>query len=190
MTLIMITAQADDTPGSCHFLCGAVQAMELVVGVTATVLFVLNICGTKFRRGNCLILSITYNIPVFFRETVTNKGSHWEPTKVAAHVIFPPDAVSEDRLMTLHRWKPSVCSPPLQENEAIVSDVVELSTEISEGFLFNKEVTLAISHSAADLKGYEVVVKQLIDRDSNEWVDVDETVDIRSLSGNDQGCVS
>ena len=99
-------------------------------------------------------------------------------------MVFPPDAVSEDRLLTLYRWKSSACSPLLQENEAIVSDVVELSPGISERLTFNREVTLAISHSASDLKGYEVVVKTLIDKDSNEWVDVDKTVDFRSLSGN------
>lgn len=103
-------------------------------------------------------------------------------------MIFPPNAVSEDRPMTLHRWKSSVCSPPLRENEAIVSDVIELSTDTPEELVFNNRVTLAISHSAADLKGYEVVVKKLIDWDSNEWVDVDETVDIRFLSGKEQGC--
>jgi len=105
---------------------------------------------------------------------------------MAAHVIFPPDAVSEDRLMVLHKLKSSVCSPFLQENEAIVSDVVELSTGISEGLSFSKEVTLAISHSASDLNGYEVVVKKLIDKETNEWVDVDKTVNFRSLSG--KGC--
>lgn len=99
-------------------------------------------------------------------------------------MIFPPDAVSEDRLLALYRWKSSACSPPLQENEAIVSDVVELSPGISERYTFNKEVTLAISHSASDLKGYEVIVKTLIDKDTNEWVDVNKTVDFRSLLGN------
>ena len=103
---------------------------------------------------------------------------------MAAHLIFPPDAVSEDRLIALYRWKFSACSPPLQENEAIVSDVIELSAGLYDRLAFNKEVTLAISHSASDLKGYEVVVKKLIDKETNEWVDVDETVDFRSLSGN------
>ena len=106
---------------------------------------------------------------------------------MTVYVMFPPYAVSEDRPVTLHRWKPSVCSPPLQENEAIVSDVIELSTDIPGELAFNKEITLAISHSAADLKGYEVVVKKLIERDSNLWVDVDKTVDIRFLSGKEQG---
>ena len=103
---------------------------------------------------------------------------------MAAHLIFPPDAVSEDRLIALYRWKFSACSPPLQENEAIVSDVIELSAGLYDRLAFNKEVTLAISHSASDLKGYEVVVKKLIDKETNKWVDVDETVDFRSLSGN------
>ncbi|KAJ7318901.1 hypothetical protein OS493_037027 [Desmophyllum pertusum] len=123
-----------------------------------------------------------------FKDTVTKQGGHWDLKKVAVHVLFPPDAVSKDTAMALLRWKSSVCSPPLQENEAIVSNVVELSTDIPEGFGFNKEVTLAISHSAADLKGYEVVVKKLIDKENDEWVDVDKTVDFRSLSG--KGCFS
>jgi len=133
--------------------------------------------------GNTNSVSPFFVLFCFVRDTVTKRGNHWELKKVAAHVIFPPDAVCEDRLMALHRWKPSACCPPLQENEAIVSDVVELSASISEGLAFNKEVTLAISHSASDLKGYEVVVKKLIDKDTNEWVDVDKTVDFRSLSG-------
>lgn len=85
--------------------------------------------------------------------------------------------------MALYRWKITACSPPLQENEAIVSDVVELSAGIYERLAFNREVTLAISHSASDLKGYEVVLKKLIDKETNEWVDADKTIDFRSLSG-------
>ena len=129
-------------------------------------------------------------MPIIFvsasvRDTVLKQGSHWDLKKVTTHIIFPPDAVPEDRSMALYRWRSSACFPPLEENEAIVSDVVELSTDISEGLTFNKEVTLAISHSASDLKGYEVVVKKLIDKDTNEWMDVGKTVDFRSLPGKD-----
>lgn len=129
------------------------------------------------------ILLLLFFLFFFVRGTVSKQGSHWELKKVAAHFIFPPDAVSEDRLMALYRWKITACSPPLQENEAIVSDVVELSAGIYERLAFNREVTLAISHSASDLKGYEVVLKKLIDKETNEWVDVDKTIDFRSLSG-------
>ena len=86
-------------------------------------------------------------------------------------------------MLTIFRWNPSLCSPPLQDNEAVVSSVLELSAENLEVLEFHKEVTLGISHSAPDLKGYEVVVKTLINRDRNEWEDVDKTVDFRSLSG-------
>ena len=114
---------------------------------------------------------------------MTKQGIHWDIKQVAAHLTFPPDAVSEDSTVTLLRWHPQTRFPPLHGNEAIVSDVIELSVESPEGLCFNKEVTLVISHCAADVKGYEVVMKMLIDRDSNEWVDIFGTVDLRSLSG-------
>lgn len=152
--------------------------------------FTFSQCDLQTTRKHEIQYKITtiYIFLVFLRDTVTKQGGHWDLKKVAVHVLFPPDAVSKDTAMALLRWKSSVCSPPLQENEAIVSNVVELSTDIPEGFGFNKEVTLAISHSAADLKGYEVVVKKLIDKENDEWVDVDKTVDFRSLSG--KGCFS
>ena len=102
---------------------------------------------------------------------------------MAAHVIFPPDSVSEDRTVTVVRWNPLACSPPLKDNETLVSDVIQLSTDSSEALEFNKSVTLVISHCSADLKGYEIVVKKLIDMDSNGWDDILETVELRSLAG-------
>ena len=38
-------------------------------------------------------------------------------------------------------------------------------------------------HCAADIKGYEVVEKMLIYRDTNAWSDISETVHMRSLAG-------
>lgn len=101
----------------------------------------------------------------------------------ASHLVFPPGFVAMDTVLTLFRWKSSLCSPPLHPNEAIVSNVLELSADTPESLRFNKEVTLGISHSALDLKGYEVVVKTLINRERNEWEDVEQTVDYKSLSG-------
>lgn len=117
---------------------------------------------------------------------VSKQGTHWNLKQVAAHVTFPPDAVSEDQTVTVFRWNSSVCSPPLNDNEAIVSGVIELSTDSAQGFEFNKAVTLVISHCAADIKGYEVVAKMLIDRDTNEWSDISETVHMRSLAGKEK----
>ena len=123
---------------------------------------------------------------LFLRDMVSKQGTYWNLKQVAAHVTFPPDAVSEDKTVTVFRCNSSVCSPPLNDNEAIVSGIIELSTDNAQGFEFSKAVTLVISHCAADIKGYEVVAKMLIDRDTNVWSDISQTVDMRSLAGKEK----
>ena len=122
----------------------------------------------------------------FFRDTVTKQGAHWNIKQVKAHVIFPPDAVSEERTVTVRRWNASVCSPPLNNNEALVSGILELLTDSTQGLDFNKAVRLVISHCAGDLKAFEVVAKKLVDRNRNEWDDISETTDMRSLAGKEE----
>ena len=97
--------------------------------------------------------------------------------------MFPPNAVSVPTTIVVHKWKCSACSPPLQEHEAIVSNVIEISTINGQSLEFNAEVKLFLSHSAPDLHGYEIVIKRQIDQESNEWEDVDGTEDLRSLQG-------
>ena len=48
-----------------------------------------------------------------------------------------------------------------------------------QGLKFNTRVKLSLSYSVTDLRGYEVVIKQLIDKETNNWNDVDGTRDIR-----------
>ena len=84
----------------------------------------------------------------------------------AVHLIVHPNAVSKPTSTVVYRWKSSVCSPPLQEHEAIVINVIKLS-----------------SHSAPDLRGYEVVIKRQINRKTNEWEDVSGTKDLRCRQG-------
>ena len=95
-------------------------------------------------------------------------------------MFFPPGAVSVGRISTVRRWNPRFRSPPLFGNEAVVSDVIELSLDSPGDLHFDEAVTLVILHCASDLKGYEVVVKSLITGD--EWKDV-ETVDWRTKDG-------
>ena len=75
-------------------------------------------------------------------------------------------------------WCPEICSPSLSENESLVSNVVELSCE--DGPLgvevhknVHEKVTVRLSHSASELKGYELVIKELVDVDNNEWKELD-----------------
>ena len=98
-------------------------------------------------------------------------------------MIFPPDAVSEPKPIVVHRWKYSACSPPLQEHEAITSNVIELSSVSDQDPKFNTKVKLWLSHSAPDLLGYELVIKRLIDKANNEWEDLDETRSVQCRQG-------
>ena len=110
---------------------------------------------------------------------VTSEGTSWAFKQWGIHLILPPDAVSERTSIVVRRWKDSVCSPPLQEHEAITSNVIELSFMNGPDLKFNNKVKLSLSHSATDLQGYELVIKKLIDKETNNWQDMDGTRSIR-----------
>ena len=103
--------------------------------------------------------------------------------------MFPRDAVSEPTPLVVHKWKYSSCSPPLQEHEAITSNVIELSSISGQGQKFNTKVKLSLSHSAPDLLGYELVIKRLIDKENNEWEDLDGTRNVRCRQGVENYCI-
>ena len=79
-------------------------------------------------------------------------------------------------LITCSLWSPRTLSPPLGSNEVLVSNVIELSHDGPPDLEFNGDaqgsVTVALMHSASNLKGYEVVIKQLVDPGNNEWIDL------------------
>ena len=95
---------------------------------------------------------------------VTSKGTSWASKEWAVHLMLPPDAVSERTSIVVHRWEYSVLSPPLQEHEAITSNVIELSSINGQELKFNIKVKLSLSDSTTDLWGYELVIKKLIDK--------------------------
>ena len=114
---------------------------------------------------------------------MSSEGTNWAVKKGAVHLMFPPDAVSEPTPILVHRWKYSVRSPPLQEHEAITSDVIELYSKNSKSLKFNTKVKLSLSHSATNLRGYELVIKKLVDKETNNWEEVDGTRDVRCREG-------
>ncbi|KAJ7375914.1 hypothetical protein OS493_038129 [Desmophyllum pertusum] len=120
---------------------------------------------------------------IIFKGAVTSEGAHWGIKQGAVHMTFPRDAVSEPTSIVVHRWKSSACSPQLQEHEAIVSDVIEVSTDSQEALEFSAGVKLVLSHSAPNLHGYELVLFKLTDKERNEWEEIAGTEDFWSLSG-------
>ncbi|CAH3024695.1 unnamed protein product, partial [Porites evermanni] len=126
-----------------------------------------------FRLINVLI--------IYFRGTITSEGTHWALKRGSTHVFFPPNAVSQPTSIVAHRWKCSARSPPLQEHESVVSNVIEISTKTGDELKFDAKAKLVLSHSAPDLQGYELVIKKLIDWESNEWEEVDGTKALQCL---------
>ena len=114
---------------------------------------------------------------------MTRAGAIWDLNQGAAYLMFPPDAVSEPTSIVVHKWKCSTRSPPLQEHEALVSNVIEISTNAIRALEFNVDVTLFLCHSAADLQGYELVLKRLVNNGNNEWEDVDGTQALQHFLG-------
>ena len=123
---------------------------------------------------------------ICFRGTVTSEGLHLDLNEGSIHLTFPPDTVAEPTDIMVYRWKYGICLPQLEEHEAIVSNVIEISADTEVGSLkFNSEVKLVLSHSAAELEGYELVMKRLTDKGKNEWQEMGGCKDIRQVSGND-----
>ena len=114
---------------------------------------------------------------------MTSVGTRLALKTGTVHLIFHPNAVSEPTSIVVYRWKSSVCSPPLQEHEAVVSNVIELSSHDGQRPIFSAPMTLSLSHSAPDLRGYEVVIKRQINKENNEWEDVSGTKDLRCRQG-------
>ena len=114
---------------------------------------------------------------------MTREGTRWTLKLGAVNLIFHPNAVSVPTSIAVYRWKSSVCSPSLQEHEALVSNVIELSSHDGQRLKFSAIVTLSLSHSAPDLRGYEVVIKRQINKETNEWEDVSGTENLRCRQG-------
>ena len=122
-------------------------------------------------------------IVIIFRGTLTNEDVHWNIKLGTVHLAFPCSAVSEPTLITVHRWKPTVLSPPLQEHEALVSNVIEISSDSREAFKFEAEVKMSFTHSSPGLHGYELVLYKRIDNETGAWEEVTDVEDFKTISG-------
>lgn len=115
-------------------------------------------------------------------------GAVWRIRDIlAACVIFPPNAVKTLVMFRCMLRQSTVDFPPLKKHEALVSNIIVLTCEdpLDSNFIgdFDEEVTVALSHSATNLAGYEMVIRELVDSDNNEWKDL-ETTNVWEASGN------
>ncbi|XP_044166053.1 uncharacterized protein LOC114949082 isoform X3 [Acropora millepora] len=120
-----------------------------------------------------------------FEGTVTSEGIHIDIYVEGIHLTFPPNTVAEPTRIMVYRWNygARLRLPHLMEPEAIVGNVIEISAATEVGALeFNGEVKLVLSHCAADLEGYERVMKRLVDTEKNIWEEIPRCEDIWKVS--------
>ena len=126
-----------------------------------------------------LVPSLVYWISYlsFYRSKITKDGGVLIVQNVPSRVMFPPKALSTCTEVTCSLWNLQILSPPLGRNEALVSSVMELACGSLLGtekrYEFNVKVKLALSYSASDIKGYELVIKELINEKTNDWRDLE-----------------
>lgn len=78
------------------------------------------------------------------------------------------------KLFTCSLWYPSADSLHLEADESLVSNVIELTCDDSEGVKFSG-ITVALSHSAVYTGGYELVMKELTGPENNTWKTLNTT---------------
>lgn len=87
-------------------------------------------------------------------------------------IKFSPNAVQTPVMVTSSLWRPGTVSLPLQDDETLVSNIIELACDDPVAIQFSK-VTVALSHSATELRGYELVLKERIVSEEDIWKDLE-----------------
>ena len=122
-----------------------------------------------------------FSFSMTLRCEINRLGVVWRPQgiQVAARITFPQNAVTQPVWFTCTLLEDPKHHPPLEKDEALVSDVIELSFDdlLESDFTgdFDEMVSVALCHSARDLRGYEIVIRELVDSHSNAWRDLETT---------------
>ena len=127
---------------------------------------------------------------MYFRGKIGGEEDTWHLREAGASIKLCSGTVQQTVPFTSRcvLWNPRTISLPIASDEILVSSVIELSydgppnldhRESDEELSF----TVALLHSAPDLEGYEVVIKQLTDQKNNEWKEL-KTENIWHGSGN------
>ena len=131
----------------------------------------------RFINDIALLCSFFLFDITFYRSKITKEGGVLMVQNVPLRVVIPPKALPTCTEITCSLWHLQILSPPLGRNEALVSSVMELACGSLPGtekrYKFNRKVNLALSHSASDIKGYELVIKELIREKTNDWRDLE-----------------
>ena len=120
------------------------------------------------------------NVYLLHRERITDKGDTWNLPEAGAFITFFPGIMKEPLWICCSIWSPRSLSPPIDSNELLVSNVIELSHDgpltLKSMEDATESITVGLLHSASDFKGYEVVIRKLVDPEKNEWYDLETRI--------------
>lgn len=98
----------------------------------------------------------------------TGKGSSWFYREFGVWITLFSQAVQDPKLITCSLWHPTAVPSPLENDETLVSNIIELACDDPDGVDFS-EISVALSYSASDLQGHELVMKELTDQEIKTW---------------------
>lgn len=107
------------------------------------------------------------------RDIVTEKGASWMLKETGICITFSPNAVLTPIMVTSSLWRPGTILPPLEDDETLVSNIIELACDDPAVDIEFSKVTVTLSHSATDSRGYELVLKERIDSKKKNWKDLE-----------------
>ena len=133
--------------------------------------------GVSVDLWGCKAKANVLNIYLLLRDEITDEGDTWNLPEAGAFITFSPGFVKEPLWVSCSMWSPRSLSPPIGSNELLVSNLIELADEgpptLESGEAATGCITMGLLHSASDFKGYEVVIKKLVDQENNEWEDLE-----------------
>lgn len=114
---------------------------------------------------------LSYTFYSHKRETVYGVASSYFSKESGVWIAFSPKTVPEPRRITCYSWSHNAVLVPLEDDETLVSSVIQLECDDPAGVNFTG-ITLALSHSAVESKEYELVMKELINLEKRTWKDL------------------
>ncbi|PFX14994.1 hypothetical protein AWC38_SpisGene20812 [Stylophora pistillata] len=116
---------------------------------------------------------------VIRRGKIAGESETWNLAEAGASITFSLGTIANSLAVTCSLWSSEAISLPIGKDEILVSNVIELSHDGPPDLEFMEtapgRINVGLSHGASNLNGYEVVVKQLVDPEYNEWKDLETT---------------
>ena len=108
------------------------------------------------------------------------EGGCFHVPVASAFLVFPPEAVWSEKTLTCSRVKYSDCDVNQREGELFVSQILKIEPE---GMVFEKSVTVLLSHSLYEDQNFQDFYESVIENVSPAGLQELKTERISSIEG-------